>query len=239
MEVNQKDRDGLFESITADLVGIINLSDLNDKDVEINEKVKPIMPGAQSVILLAAEVFPEVIKYFTSSRTIGDIHLSDLAYRNIEIVNGLLDWDAYVTVKRLHRLGFEGIPLPAGGAPFNQQKVSGVIPFGILAEMAGMGSIGWHSMLITPQYGARVRLSAIITDAALPSTNKAQKYYPCPECGGACIKICPVSAIRHPDEAGDNIIDRFKCNNMIESSGGCSECLKVCPAGQRVDDNNG
>ena len=238
MRVYQKDRDSIYENITADLVGIVNLDTLKGEEAAIADKVKEIIPGAKAVILLAAEVFPEVIRYFTSSRTLGDIQLSDLATRNMEIVGGHLDWDAYEIIKRLHQLGYEGTPIPSGGAPFNRQNVSGVMPFGKLAEIAGMGTIGWHSMLLTPEFGARIRLSAVITNADLPPTEKSRKYYPCPECGGACIKICPVAAIKQPDKESGNIVDRFKCNNIIESSGGCSECLKVCPAGKGVKDND-
>jgi epoxyqueuosine reductase len=239
MEISQQNTEQILRDITADLVGIINLDALKGEEVAIADEVREIMPGARSVILLAAEVFPEVIRFFTSSRTMGDIQLSDLANRNMEIVGGYLDWDAYKIIKRLHKLGYEGTPIPSDGAPFNRQDVSGVMPFGKLAEIAGMGTIGWHSMLLTPEFGARIRLSAVITSADLPPTERTEKYYPCPECGGACIKICPVVAIKQPGKDGGNTVDRFKCNNMIESSGGCSECLKVCPAGKGVFDDDG
>jgi epoxyqueuosine reductase len=236
MEISQRETEQILRDITADLVGIINLDALKGEGAAVADKVRKIMPGARSVILLAAEVFPEVIRYFTSSRTVGDIQLSDLANRNMEIVGGHLDWDAYEIIKRLHKLGYRGTPIPSGGAPFNRQNVSGVMPLGRLAAIAGLGTIGWHSMLLTPEFGARIRLSAVITDADLPQTESSREYDPCPECGGACIKICPVGAIKQPDEGRINTIDRFKCNNMIESSGGCSECLKVCPAGKGAYD---
>ena len=37
-------------------------------------------------------------------------------------------------------------------------------------------------------------------------------------------KTCPVSAMRRHNEAGYDIINRFKCNNMKESSVSYSEC---------------
>ncbi len=232
MELDNKECEMLFEGITADLTGIIKLDDWRNKEAEIYKKAQQIIPGAQSVIILASEVFKEVVQHFTSKRSVGDLYLSDLAKRNMELVDGYLDWDAYNIIKRLHKLGYKGIPLPAGGAPFDSREIRGVIPFVKLAQMAGIGTIGWHGMLLTPEFGARIRLSALITDAPLPATRAADKYYPCPECNGACIKVCPISAITHPDETKGTTFDRFKCNNMIESSGGCSECLKVCPAGQ-------
>jgi len=236
MELGNKEFDMLFEGVTADITGVVKLDDWKNKETAIYKKVQQILPGAQSVIMLASEVFKEVVQHFTSKRGVGDLHLSDLAKRNMELVNGYLDWDAYIIIKRLHRLGYKGIPLPAGGAPFDSREIKGVIPFVALAQMAGIGTIGWHSMLMTPEFGARIRLSALITDAPLPAARAADVYYPCPECNGACIKVCPVSAITPPGKTTSAALDRFKCNNMIESSDGCSECLKVCPAGEKKED---
>ena len=231
MDLTTSERDTIFRDITADKVGVVKLDDW--KETETYARVRELMPATNSVILLASEVFPEIIRYFTSRRTIGDLHLSDLATRNMELVNGHLDWDAYTITQKLHGLGFQGIPTPAGGAPVSNRDIRGIMPFGLLAEMAGLGKIGWHSMLMTPEYGARIRLSALLTDAPLPATKVGEQYYPCPECQGACVKICPVNAITPPKDGERPSIDRYKCNNTIESSGGCSECLKVCPAGRK------
>ena len=231
MDVTPEQQDTLFKDITADKIGIVRLDDW--PATETPAKVRDIMPSARSVIVLASEVFPEVIKFFTSKRNAGDLYYSDLATRNMELVSGHLDWDAYTIVKRLHDLGYRGIPTPANGAPFSDRDLRGVMPFGRLAEMAGLGKTGWHSMLLTPEYGPRVRLSALITDAPLQPTDPDGPDDPCPTCGGACVKVCPAGAIPRPQPGEPVRIDRFKCSTTINASGGCSECLKVCPAGRQ------
>lgn len=215
MELSSKECDMLFEGVTADITGVVKLDDWKDKGAAVYKKAQQILSGAQSVIMLASEVFKEVVEHFTSKRSVGDMYLSDLAKRNMELVDGYLDWDAYIIIKRLHKLGYKGIPLPAGGAPFDSREIRGVIPFVTLAQMAGIGTIGWHSMLLTPEFGARIRMSALITDAPLPATGTDNKFYPCPECNGACIKVCPVSAITPPGNTTGAALDRFKCNNMF------------------------
>ena len=232
MDVSEPGFQELFQDVSADLVGVVDLEE--HKESSVFSLSRGILPGARSAVVLASEILPEVIRFFTSQRSVGALQLSDIASRIMELVSGHLDWDAYTIAKKLNRAGYRVVPLPAWGAPFDLREIRGVIPYGQLARMAGLGTTGWHSMLLTPEFGARVRLAALLTDALLPAGKSPESYYRCPEFGGACVKICPAGAISLPDEAGHISIDRFKCNNMIESSGGCSECLKICPAGKRT-----
>ncbi|MBI2859055.1 MAG: epoxyqueuosine reductase [Chloroflexi bacterium] len=61
------------------------------------------------------------------------------------------------------------------------------------AEAAGIGRIGRNRLLLTPKYGPRVRLGAIVTDAPLVAENPAMEN-PCDECG-LCIEACPARAL--------------------------------------------
>lgn len=231
MKSNKSELDLILQDVDVDKVGVVALKDW--QDTAVYEKVKELMPRAVSVIVLGVEVFPEVVNYLTSQRQVGDLNLSDLNERTVEIINGRLDWELYKIVKNIHQEGYEAIPLPAAGAPYNSRMIEGVLPYVLFARMAGMGSIGWHSMLLAPDFGARLRLASILTDAPLAGTVAGDEYYPCPECGGACIKICPVSAIKRPGEGQSYRLDKYKCSNYLLASGGCSECLRVCPAGQK------
>jgi epoxyqueuosine reductase len=67
------------------------------------------------------------------------------------------------------------------------------------AVEAGLGSRGISDLLITPNYGPRVRLFGVITDADLKPTPKDDKNY-CTNCS-ICIKACPSGAI---SESGCN-----------------------------------
>ena len=61
------------------------------------------------------------------------------------------------------------------------------------AVMAGLGCIGKNNLLVTPQFGPRVRLRAMLTSATLAPTGPT-KFDPCLDCGMPCRKTCPQNA---------------------------------------------
>lgn len=61
------------------------------------------------------------------------------------------------------------------------------------AVMAGLGCIGRNNMVVTPEFGPRVRLRAIALSAPLPSTGPTG-FDPCVHCGDLCRKACPQHA---------------------------------------------
>jgi len=216
------------DAIKVDKVGVVNLD--KNKDTTIYKTAVELLPEAKSVIVLANELFPEVVQYLTSGRKMGELVMRDLFTRNADIVNGHLDWESYKLVKDLHKLGYKGIPLTAGDAPFDSRYLEGMLSYKEAAVIAGMGITGWNTMVLTPEFGARVRLSCVVTDASLNSTTSTLEYTPCIDCKGACVKICPVKALKQPGEGETYSIDKYLCNTYLVSSGGCSECLRVCPA---------
>ncbi len=222
------DLKNMIDSVDVDKIGIVNLE--NAKDTAVYKTAVELLPGAKTVIVLANELFSEVVQYLTSGRKTGELVMRDLFSRNSNIVNGHLDWESYKLVKELHKLGYSGIPLTAGDAPFDARFLKGMLSYKEAAVAAGMGVIGWNTMLLTPEYGARIRLSCVVTDASLENTGSSIDYIPCSDCKGACVKVCPVQAIKRPDEGEVCGIDKYRCNTYLVSSGGCAECLRVCPA---------
>jgi len=220
----------LLDNLRVDKLGIVSLDSC--KDTEVYTTARELLPGANSVIILAMELFPELVKYLTSEKKVGELVLRDLFNRNADIANGQLDWESYRLVKDLHRLGYKGVPLPAGDAPFDSRFIEGMLDYKQAAVMAGMGMFGWNTLLLTPEFGARVRLSCIVTDARLDGTSSDHDFNPCLRCGGACVKVCPVHALKPPVDSESFNIDKFLCNNYLTATGGCSECLRVCPADQ-------
>ena len=120
-----------INDINVDKIGIVNLND--NKETGIYKTAVELLPDAKSVIVLANELFTEVVQYLTSGRKMGELVMRDLYARNSNIVNGHLDWEAYKLVKGLHKLGYSGIPLTAGDSPFDTTLASGL-------RMAGSGS---------------------------------------------------------------------------------------------------
>ncbi len=222
--------DRLLEDVEVDRIGVVSLEDY--KDTPVWQQARDLLPGTRSIVVLALEVFPEVVKYLTSKKQVGETALRDLFKRNMEVINGRIDWEAYRVVKKLHSLGFSGLSLPAGGAPYDSRFLEGALSYVDVARTAGFGVKGWHSMLITPEYGARVRLALILTDAPLKPVTLAAGETPCVKCGGACIKICPVKAIAKPRKGEDYSINKYACSTYLDATVSCAECLKVCPAGR-------
>ncbi len=205
----------LLDGIEVDKVGVARLDDW--RDTPLWPKVQNLLPGAESIVVLAQEVFPEVVKHLTPKVLVGEMALRDLYNRNSEIIGGHLDWEAYKMVKRLHRQGFKGLPLPARGGPHEARFLEGPFSYKHAAQAAGLGALGWHSMLITPEYGPRVRLACVITDALLEPSAPSSDELPCAKCDGACIKICPVTAITKPQGSETYGLDKYACSTYLNA----------------------
>jgi len=63
------------------------------------------------------------------------------------------------------------------------------------AHLAGLGVIGKNNLLVTPQFGTRVRLRGIFMEAALEATGPLD-FNPCQGCDRPCHRSCPRGAFR-------------------------------------------
>ncbi len=61
------------------------------------------------------------------------------------------------------------------------------------AVLSGLGCIGKNNILVTPEFGPRVRLRALILSENFPSTGPLG-FDPCNDCPGFCRKACPQKA---------------------------------------------
>ncbi len=95
------------------------------------------------------------------------------------------------------------------------------------AVLAGLGCIGKNNMLVTPQFGSRVRLRVMMIDVNIPSIGKID-FDPCSGCKEYCTKVCPQLAfdkqIYSPEEFGQNELpgrtgfyNRIQCNIQMEN----------------------
>ena len=112
------------------------------------------------------------------------------------------------------------------------------------AIMAGLGEYSRMGLLITSEYGLRVRLSKMFTDAPLVPDKPIRfgVYEFCLKCK-KCVEHCPVQAISYdePTWEGYNVsnnseiykwyVDGEKCFKywVVSASLGCGVCIRVCP----------
>ena len=64
------------------------------------------------------------------------------------------------------------------------------------AVMAGLGVIGRNNLVVTPQYGPRVRWRGIFMEAELEPTGPLADFDPCGSCDRPCWAACPKDAFR-------------------------------------------
>ncbi len=127
-----------------------------------------------------------------------------------------------------------------GYAAYPGMALGGVTDYPHLAELAGLGAIGYHGLLITPGEGARVRINTIYTNISnlptLAATGRENEHLWvrdfCAMCH-KCIRQCPVDAIFDtPQPRGDGgmqTIDHAACRGYFHRNNGCAVCLAVCP----------
>lgn len=124
----------------------------------------------------------------------------------------------------------------------NEVDLEAPFSFKFAAVNAGLGWIGKNDVVITKEYGPRVRLSAVLIDAQFPYGQKIVKSN-CPENCQKCVDICPHKALHNVrwniDSLRSEIIDYPLCNEkrslFLAKHGrknACGLCLAVCPFGK-------
>ncbi|MTI65819.1 MAG: 4Fe-4S dicluster domain-containing protein [Firmicutes bacterium] len=111
----------------------------------------------------------------------------------------------------------------------------------LVALEAGLGEIGRNGLLITKEYGQRIRLGVVTTDIPLITDEKEDfgiKEF-CKICG-KCARTCPGKAIPKGDTKEINGENRWQinqedCYRMWRSLGtDCGICIATCPFSQDV-----
>jgi epoxyqueuosine reductase len=113
--------------------------------------------------------------------------------------------------------------------------------------LAGLGTIGRNNLLVTPEFGTRVRLRGLFIEAELEPTGPID-FNPCEGCDAPCQKVCPRKAF--PDgkferdlcsqetdlrdatmEMLDGEIMGIDVPSLVAKY--CRKCEFVCPVAQK------
>jgi len=103
------------------------------------------------------------------------------------------------------------------------------------AVAAGLGELGLNNMLICPEYGIRVRLGSVITDAPLEPDPLDKVGETCTQCE-ACVKACPDEKTFGEQYTYELMPGKaLTCRRFDKDRCGrdeCAQCTLVCPVGK-------
>jgi epoxyqueuosine reductase QueG len=248
----------------ADLVGIATVDRF--EGAPSGHGPLDLMPRAKSVIVAGVRVPDPVVDY-------DEYHLKmkemtpELGIQT-SIENFYMQMGHYVedmmlniiAIKLANRLetGWGQRSLPTPNAPHTglghpvMAASMGFFSQRHAAVRAGLGEFGLSGLVITPQYGPRVRYVSVITEAELePDPLLTEKVCMRGKCGGeagpSCQQQCANKAITlRPGVDLDKIfidipvsLDRPKCASLVGDKGafGCTfvgACMRQCPIGMKV-----
>ncbi|MDN2664185.1 tRNA epoxyqueuosine(34) reductase QueG [Psychromonas sp. 14N.309.X.WAT.B.A12] len=202
--------------------------DYMEKHGMMRARPDELLPGTLRVISVRMDYLPDDAQFA------ANLEDKDLAY----ISRYALGRDYHkVLRKRLKQLG-DKIKNEVGELGFRPFVDSAPILERPLAEKAGLGWVGKHSLLLDKDSGSWFFLGELLIDLALPVDQAQQNQ--CGQCV-ACIKICPTQAIVAP-----YVVDGRRCISYltIELQGaipsefrkaignriyGCDDCQLICP----------
>lgn len=198
-----------------------------------------VLPEVKSVILMGIHAWDPVFNVVADSTK---LHFNKKLAPNVPLEGYQLYYQiasskAWKVAQFLMKNGYNSIP-------------SFSVPLKTSAVKCGLGCQGKNTLLVTPNYGPRVRLVSLLTTAELDVDEPFGEDL-CKSCD-KCVRACPTGAIRpykldiakcmayasenprstqvpmETREMEKRFVKRPTLNSFIE----CSTCLEACPIGK-------
>lgn len=221
MDLTQEVKERVLNA-NIQMVGITPVERL--KEAPVGRRPTDILPTAKNVIVAAVHVLDSVY----------DLPYTRYEYTNqFFILNSRLNSMATNLCEYLESEGYRNIPIPAAYPRVNKD-LFGVLSHRHAAVQAGIGEFALNNMLTTAQFGSRVRLVSIVTEAEL-ETDEPYKESLCKtmqnKCGKACVRNCPALAISKEGLINKDSCLRYQEQIMPWSAGElrCGQCIASCP----------
>ncbi len=188
-------------------------------------------PWTRAVLVLGYATLDEAYDYNVYVEVRGARRWSKVAYE--------------VLVARAARLALALRDRGARADPLTFEDSASLIDLRRAAVAAGLGALGKNGLVVSREYGPRLRLGAVFTDLEL-APDRPMDDYPCSSCS-RCWSACPTAAL------GPNGLDRSRCLGEFAPTPEmlarqkrevkqltpftrlqCAACITSCPIGRRV-----
>lgn len=181
----------------ADLAGVASIDRFDNAPPEVHPR--SIFSKTESVIAVACRMLRGSLKTVEEGNYWQAYNCDSYQYLNEVLAPHLLR----KIVLFLEDLGYTAVPIhnpfqPYAGRPVRPggTRPDGMVSLRVVGCAAGLGELGLSKLLLTPQFGPRQRVFAVLTDAVL-EPDPLFTGSVCDECG-LCAQACPAGAI--PEE---------------------------------------
>lgn len=212
------------------------------------------IPGAKSVISFGMPMLHYVInweRHLRDSEWVAPENRKEVLQNylywevNHDMIDDLLDMMSLRLSSFLESQGLRSLFVPQHTKyrPMLREKVfqgRGLFSHRHAAVRAGLGEFGLNNIVITPQYGPRVRFNSVITEAELAPSPLLEKKVCLGEKCSLCVKACsgPISlrlgfkpeAVWYDTPAQTDIP---RCRKLYLERYCLTNCIKSCPVGKK------
>ncbi len=226
----------------ADIVGIGSIDRWSTAPIQMDPK--QIMPKAKSIIAMGFRVLRGSLRgveegtYFSNYSSMGYGGITYL-YMPMTVINlsKMIEDAGYEAVPMGHQSDWRAIDnlgyLMGNSRPVAEGKAAPdvMINLRIAGFLCGLGEIGYSKMLLTPEFGPRVRVGIIITDLELEPDPIIEPGTLCNRCM-ACVRECPGGCIPADRTIKENVggydlewadVDMEKCDWVFQGGERCAD----------------
>ncbi len=180
----------MAKEMGADLVGVASAETLNafPPDPKYPQTPDRISPLVKSVIVIANRI---PVAVFRSKAPAAVQYMDMLVLRRMDRI-------AWKVSRALEAAGFPTFTTAAQETDWDYKNGSyGRLSTRHLGIEAGLGTFGLEVNILTPEFGPRVYLTGILTEAELEPDTRITEQVCIGESCSRCLYSCPTDAVRH------------------------------------------